>query len=202
MYGEAPRWKVLFRWIEVIVGFNIIIVDILLMQYLMQKKSPVKTQTIIHSVEIPQKQTNVVTSVPTITLSPVNLNPPVQQSGVKDYYIPFGTGQSTAIDWADVPGLQAFISSGSYPHIKQIVFEASIQVPTANQTAWVRLFDVSAQHPVWFSDMYFSGGASPQYLISQPIQLGTGNDLYQVQMKTQLGSPALLLQSRIHITLE
>jgi hypothetical protein len=202
---KIPWWKKIFPFIEIIVGINILLVDILLMQVLMQKSIPFmsqKTHTITNTI--------VITPSPTIAITPL-LSPPsipqvqsvVQTSPlVKDYYVPFGTGQSIATTWTDVPGLQAYISSSSYPNSKKVVFEASIQVPTANQTAWVRLYDVSAQHPVWSSDMYFSGGANPQYLISQPIQLSSGNDLYQVQMQTQLGSPAVLTQSRIHITLQ
>ena len=85
--------------------------------------------------------------------------------------------------------------------MKSVVFEASVYIPTGNQTASVQLFNVTQQHPVWFSEVDMSGGA-PQFLVSRPIQLDSGNNLYQVQMQTQLQFPAQLTQSRLHITLQ
>ena len=122
-------------------------------------------------------------------------------SGVKEFFAPFGGGQSIASTWANVPGLQAYIDSSAYPNMKSVVFEASVYIPTGNQTASVQLFNVTQQHPVWFSEVDMSGGA-PQFLVSRPIQLDSGNNLYQVQMQTQLQFPAQLTQSRLHITLQ
>lgn len=202
---QVPWWKKVFSSGEVIIGINIIVVDILLMQFLMHKSIPFIQQTyptVTKVIVITPSPTIAVT--PSLTVTPAVIQVPLitQAPSVKDYYVPFGTGQSSATIWTDVPGLQAYINPANYPTSKAIIFEASIQVPTANQTAWVRLYDVTAQHEVWNSEMYFSGGANPQYLISQPVQLGSSNDLYQVQMQTQLGSPALLTQARLHIILK
>lgn len=124
----------------------------------------------------------------------------ITASAVKDYFIPFGSGQSSASDWQNVTGLQAYIDSNNYPNIKSVVFEASVHIPTGNQSASVRLFNATDQHPVWFSEVSLSGG-DPKFLISQPITFDSGNKLYQVQMKTQLQFPAVLDQARIHVTL-
>ncbi|HEV2339595.1 MAG TPA: hypothetical protein VGT05_02380 [Patescibacteria group bacterium] len=209
MYYSVPWWKKLFSVIEFAIGINIILVDVLLAQQLIRKNPNApfleQMQNVVQSTPSILTPTPTVVFVPTSTPQPaVSAVTPVVAQVIlaKDYYIPFGSGQSTATDWTDVAGLQTYINPANYTHLKQVIFEASIQVPTANETAWVRLYDVTAGHEVWYSDMYFSGGASPQYLISQPVQLGSGNDLYQVQMKTQLGSPANLLQSRIHVTLQ
>lgn len=121
--------------------------------------------------------------------------------GAKEFYIQFGGGLSAAGDWQDVSGLQSYIDSTSYPDIKTVVFEASVHLPTTNETVDVRLFDVTDQHPVWLSDVTYNSDGSPQLLISKPLSLDMGNKLYQVQMKTQLQAPASLDQSRIHITL-
>jgi len=42
-------------------------------------------------------------------------------------------------------------------------------------------------------------GAGPELLTSQAVALDSGNKLYQVQMKSQLGITTNLLQSRVHI---
>lgn len=124
---------------------------------------------------------------------------PVSTSKVKEFFVPFGSGSSSAGDWQDVLALQSYIDSANYEDIKSVVFEASVHVPTGNQTAGVRLFNVTDKHPVWSSEVLFNGGGTPQFLISKPITLDQGNKLYQVQMKTQLQFQAILDQARIHI---
>jgi hypothetical protein len=124
-----------------------------------------------------------------------------QTSGnqVKDYYVTFGGGTVTSqSQWVNVPGALAYINPSDYNSINTVTFEASVYIPNGNQTAYVQLYNQTIGHPVWFSEVSLSGG-SPQLLISQPITLDPGNNLYQVQMMTQLGFPAVLTQSRVHI---
>lgn len=116
-----------------------------------------------------------------------------------EYFVPLGSGTSSSGTWADVPGALAYIDSSQYGTIQEVVFEASVFIPTGNQTAYVQLFNETAGHPVWFSEVSVSGG-TPQLLISQPITLDPGNNLYQVQMMTSLQFQANLVQARVHIT--
>ena len=173
--------------------------------------------TLWKNIQTTESQTiNTTTTVPSPTESPsLSLSPtskptqspsqqtPVvinQQPQIKEYFVPFGTGTNQTNDWANVPGAQATIDFGAYNGIKQITFEASVVIPTANQQVWVRLYNVSDNHPVWNSEVMMDGGSSA-YLISQPIIYDTGSKMYQVQMKTQLAYQANLTQSRIHIIL-
>lgn len=137
------------------------------------------------------------------TAAPVVQQPVVvpqsQPAAVKEYFIPFGAGSSNAGDWTDVPGLTAQIDFGSYPNIKEVHFEASIAIPTANETASVRLFNVTDKHPVWYSEITLMNG---QFISSNPIVYDTGLKTYQVQMKTSLQYTANLIQSRLHIILQ
>ncbi|MBI5122836.1 hypothetical protein HZA75_03170 [Candidatus Roizmanbacteria bacterium] len=123
----------------------------------------------------------------------------IVSSGVKEFYIPFGSGSTSSTDWQNVSGLQAYVDTGNYNSIKTVTFEASVHVPTGNETVNIRLFNVTDGHPVWYSDVFFNGGTNSQLLISQPITLDPGNKLYQVQMKAQLTFPAILDQARLHI---
>jgi len=120
-------------------------------------------------------------------------------AAAKEYFVPLGTGANTTNDWADVSGASAYIDTAQYPRIKKVVFEATVAVPTGNQVAYVRLFNKTDGHPVWFSEMSMNT-TGPTLLTSQSITLDKGSKLYQVQMKTQLQYPANLNQSRIHIT--
>lgn len=137
----------------------------------------------------------------TPTLSPTAL--PLQNtnsSQTKEYYVPFGSGSGSSADWQDVSGLQASIDSNSYGSIKSVVFEASLHIPTGNETVNVRLYNSTDSHPVWNSQVDFNGNTNSILLISPNISLDSGNKLYKVQMKTQLQFQAILDQSRLHIT--
>jgi hypothetical protein len=168
---------------------------------------------LLQKLESAESNTTASSEIPSPSLAPVSENIPTpqpkaqtpivvnEQSPIKDYFIPLGSGTSQASEWTDVPGTQATVDFGSYKNIKSIAFETSVAVPTANQSVWVRLYNTSDQHPVWHSEVMMEGGASA-YLISSPIAYDKGSKIYQVQMKTQLQYPANLTQARIHITLE
>lgn len=124
---------------------------------------------------------------------------PSSVSQTKEFFVSFGSGSNATSDWEDVSGLKAYIDSTKYSSIKTVVFEASVRIPTGNEVAFVRLFNETDKHPVWFSEVSLEGG-TPQFLVSSPITLDTGNKLYKVQMKTSLKFTAILDQARIHIT--
>ena len=161
---------------------------------------------------VPTKTPAQPTAVPCLEdcaeLSPVTTQPPTvapvssssQSSGVKAFFVPFGSGNGYSLDWTDVPGLQAYVDTANYGRIKNAVFEASVYVPTGNETVSVRLYNETDKHPVWNSEVFFNGGSSAQLLLSQPVTLDAGNKLYKVQMKTQLQYTAVLNQTRLHIT--
>jgi len=119
-------------------------------------------------------------------------------STTKEYYVPLGTGTNTTDEWTDVSGASAYINTASYSKIKQAMFEATVAIPSGSQRVWVRLFNATDKHPVWYSEMTTDGSA-PQLLTSSAISLDPGNKLYQVQMKTQLKILTNLTQSRVKI---
>lgn len=137
-------------------------------------------------------------SQPAVAKAPTNTYN-ISNTAPKESFISFGSGSNESDDWQDVPGLQAYIDSSNYGSIKSVTFEASIHVPTGNETADVRLYDSTDGHPVWFSEMHFDGGTTAKLLTSQNLKLDSGNKLYTVQMKTQLKFPALLDSSRLRI---
>jgi hypothetical protein len=131
--------------------------------------------------------------------SAAQIPPPVPQPSVKEYFIPFGTGTNQSSDWTDVPGAQATVDFGGFSPIHKILFEATISIPTANQTASVRLYNVTDKHPVWYSEMTMTNNV---YTVSPPLLYDPGAKTYQVQMKTQLQYTANLSLARIHILLK
>lgn len=120
---------------------------------------------------------------------------------VKEYFIPMGTGTNQSSDWEDVAGTQTSADFGQYANIKEIRFEASVSIPSSSQIVWVRLFNKTDKHPVWYSEVVTKGETSA-YLVSQPVVYDTGQKIYQVQIKSQLKGLTNLVQSRIHIILK
>lgn len=150
--------------------------------------------------EISQATASVKLTVKT-TATPTKISPTTTSASsslVKEFFVPFGSGSNSSDDWQDVAGLKASLDASNYGSIKTVTFEASVRIPTGNETAYVRLYNATDKHPVWFSDVSLEGG-TPALLVSKPITLDSGNKTYQIQMKTSLKYPAFLDQSRLHI---
>lgn len=148
--------------------------------------SPTATTTILSA-----------TSTPSPTTTPskqVNTKPATQ-----DYYINVGSGTNQSSDWTDVFGATTTLDLSQYQNIKEVHFEAFVNVPTANGTVSVRLYNATDKHPVWNSEVTKEGSAETDHLISPALSYDKGAKLYQVQMKSQLNVAANLVQSRIHV---
>lgn len=201
-FNKTPWHKILFIWIEIIFAANILLLDIWITKLLFFNNHAILFQQTAQQTKPPLSPTPEALVTPTPT-PPALVQPitTVVNPSVKEYFIPLGTGQTNATAWTNIAGAQAYVDTANYPSIKSVIFEAGASVPTVNQSVSVRLFNVTDGHPVWFSQLDFSG-QQPEFKTSQQIQLDSGNKLYQVQMQTQLGSQANLDSSRIHITLQ
>lgn len=122
----------------------------------------------------------------------------VSTSAVKEYYVPLGSGSGAADEWTDVAGAGATIDTASYGRIKQVTFEVTTAIPTGGQRIWVRLFNATDKHPVWYSEMT-TDSSGPVLLTTKAVSLDQGSKTYQVQMKTQLRVLTNLVQSRVRI---
>lgn len=208
-------FKFIIIFILLLIIANIVYLDIIYFQNPnsnTQKDSQVATTSKVSPVQIPNLNQEIcpnsclsqiyqATTSTKLTheISPAKALSQTNVSYAKEFFVPFGSGSSEASDWEDVAGLKAYIDSAKYPSIKTVVFEASVQIPTGNETAFVRLYNETDKHPVWFSDVSLEGG-NPQFLISKPITLEEGEKVYKVQMKTSLKYKATLNQARIRIT--
>lgn len=161
-----------------------------------QERSADAQKTVVATPTAIPSPTVAVPSIVQTTSAPV-----AAQTGpqVKEIFIPFGSGSTTATSWTDVPGLTAQIDFGKYTDIKEVHFEATIGIPTQNQSASVQLFNETDKHPVWYSPITLTDG---QFVSSNPIVWDTGPKIYQVQMMTSLGFLANLYSARIHIILK
>ncbi|MBI1862933.1 hypothetical protein HYS00_02325 [Candidatus Microgenomates bacterium] len=116
-------------------------------------------------------------------------------------FITLATGSfHSEYDWADVPGAQVTIDRATYGDLKSVIFEAVINTPNGNEDVNLRLYNDTAKHPVWFSELLFPSGTETHFLVSQNMTLDPGTNIYKVQMKTQFATNASLDLARIHIT--
>lgn len=135
------------------------------------------------------------TSVATSTPSPT----PIPAKSVKEFFVPLGAGGTgKSADWAVVEGIGAKIDPSDYGDIKQVTLELTAFCPTGNQAVWIRLYNANTYQSIAGSELTFSGGAVT-LLISSPITLSSGNNLYQIQMKTQLQYPVNIYMARLRI---
>jgi len=134
----------------------------------------------------------------TVTSSPPNQNSPTSIKP-KDYFVNLGSGTNQSLDWADVPGTLNTFDIAQYENIKEVHLESNIDVPTANGTVSVRLFNKTGNYAVWNSERSVQAQTKGDLIISQNIIYDTGPKLYQIQMKSQFGVPANLTQVRLHI---
>lgn len=137
---------------------------------------------------------------PTIrpTLTPSSSPTPTPEKTVKEFFVPLGAGTGKSADWTVVDGLGAKVDPSDYGNIKQVTFEVTAFVPTGNQTIWIRLYNAATYQSVANSELTLSGGTAT-LLTSSLITLASGNNLYQVQMKTQLQYPANINMARLRI---
>ncbi len=198
-------WKRIFIFcVELFFGINVVLVDIWLFTQSHSLSLPATTTTIptitpTPSTALPQAEATP-TGQPTI-VTPTRVITVQTTSSVKEAFVPLGSGQTDATDWTDISGALGYIDSTSYTGIKKVVLEATVSIPNGNEAASIRLFNKTDGHPVWSSETSWAGG-NTQFLISQAITLDSGNKLYQVQIRNQLPSMAIVTNSRIHITLQ
>lgn len=134
---------------------------------------------------------------PTTTPSPT----PASVQVTREYFIPLGTGFGSSTVWTTITQLGVTVDTADYPNVKSVVFEASVRIPTGNQTVHVRLLNADTYQSIAGSELLLSGG-TPTILVSSPITLTTGSHLYQVQLYTQLGYTTYIDFARLRITTE
>lgn len=157
------------------------------------------TQTLVKEITVSITVTPTLAPSALTTPAPV-INQTTNVSTTHDYYINLGYGSNQSTDWTDVAGATTTADIGQYQNIKDVSFEAFINVPTANGTVSVRLFNETDKHPVWNSELTRDGTSSTYQFISPPVSYDIGPKLYQVQMKSQFSNVlANLVSARIHI---
>jgi len=180
---KSPNYTL---WLLVFLAVNIFVLDIMVISKYLYNGTVLGTTTAGDA-------------CPVACINRINQAMGTTTSTAKEYYVPLGSGTNTTDIWTDVAGASAYIDTTAYGKIKKAAFEATISIPSGSQQVWVRLFNATDKHPVWYSEIS-TDNSGPVLLVSPAISLDNGNKLYQVQMKSQLKGLTNLTQSRIHIT--
>ena len=138
---------------------------------------------------------------PTPSITPTDSPTPTQVKTVKEFFVPLGVGSGSSADWTVIDGIGAKIDPSDYGSIKQVTLEVTARIPTGNQQIWVRLYNANTYQSVSGSEVTLSGG-TPSLLVSSPITLASGNNLYQIQMKTQLKYSSNIDMARLRIKID
>ncbi len=175
---------------------------------LQQNTNPIMTQTLacpqscmdlFHStVTTTPSVSPVPTITPTFTPTPTATLTPTPAPTTKEFFIPLGSGVGSSTGWTALTGVGASIDPANYGQIANAYFEVTAETPTGSQNVNIRLYNANTYQAVANSTVSFSGGA-PTLLISSPITLSQGNNVYQVQMQTQLQKNTYIDQARIRI---
>lgn len=136
----------------------------------------------------------------TITPTPTQSPTPTPTSTPHEYFVPLGAGSGNYTSWTVIPGIGANISVVNYGSIEKVYFEVTVRVPAGSQTVSVRLYNANSQQEIANSEIDLNGGTAT-LLTSSPITLTqtTDQNLYEVQLKTQLGATTYVDQARLHI---
>ncbi len=126
----------------------------------------------------------------------------IVQTAQKEIFIPVGDGSTSSNSYTNLSGAQVAVDSSNYSGIASADFEASVWVTGGNGRAYAQLYNVTAGHPVWNSEITTSS-ASGVLLVSGPITLDGGQNTYQIQAKTNLTEfPTNVRTGRIKIVLK
>ncbi len=119
---------------------------------------------------------------------------------VREYIIPLGSGSSSAGDWNDIIGIEAYIDPSNYGVIRQMYFEASLSIPTGNGRIYARLRNVTDNIGLVESEIFHEGNGG--LVSSGKIPVPAKTKLYRVQLKSTLEAAALIESARIKIYVE
>lgn len=126
----------------------------------------------------------------------------IVQTAQKEIFIPIGDGSTNSHSYVNLSGAQVTIDSSKYSGISSVDFETSLSVTGGNGKAYAQLFNTTAGHPVWNSELSTSSGTGI-LLVSPAINLDSGQNTYVIQAKTDITDwPANVSTGRIKIVLK
>lgn len=133
-----------------------------------------------------------------LTITPSLKEETIQKDTVHEFIIPIGNGTVKSKEYTAVEGAEVYLDTSLYPSIKTVIFETYMSIPTANGTAYAKLYNETDHHDVWFSEQLME--TNKVIHNEKKVQLDKGKKLYKVMVKSTMGYEVILQNARIRIT--
>ena len=112
-----------------------------------------------------------------------------------------GSGSTSANDWTDLPGTEFYFDTSDYPGLTEVRLEVNLKLVNGNGLAYVRLFDVTHGIGIAGSVVQTNSQANT-VVLSDPLALWQGNNLYRVQAKSLTADTAVFGSGLLTVTTE
>ncbi len=127
---------------------------------------------------------------------------PSAEAQPRTIYIPLLTSASTTeMDWVDIVPSDFYFDLADYSGIKSVHFDVYLKALHGSGRVYVRLYDVTNKRGVDYSD-HSTQAADFELMRSSPLAIWQGNNLYRIQMKSINGTEAFLEQAKLRVVLE
>ena len=118
-------------------------------------------------------------------------------SNSREYHVFLGSGTTQSDSWVDIPESEVTINGSRYSGLEQAHLEAYLVVTNGIGRAYMKLYNVSAKHDVWFSEI--STESDIPVKVSLPITLDKGAQSYRLMAKSTIRSRMNIHNARIRI---
>jgi hypothetical protein len=123
---------------------------------------------------------------------------PAQQQA-KSAYIPLlSSGSSTKMEWETYVPSDFYFDLSDYPGAKSVQFIAYLKATDGSGKAFARLYDASNNRAVDYSDLQ-SFSQTYELVVSSPLTVWRGNNLYRIQLKSLNGSATALQEAKLKV---
>ena len=116
---------------------------------------------------------------------------------IKEAYLPIGGGKTQSDAYQAIPAAQISVDSANFQNLKEVTFEVFFHIPTGNGQGYVKLYNVTDGHDVWFSEV--AGIGDQVNKRETKIKLDPGKKTYQVMAKSTLKYEMIIDQARLKI---
>ena len=151
---------------------------------------------------IDEKITKAVATISAATSTKVQTqSSPPSLKGQTSYISLSGPFTTTATDWYDLKGVEAYIDlEKEYGKGAIVSWESSLKVAHGNGTAYARLFDVTHGIAVSGSEISAVNNADSKLVTSGILNLWAGRNLYRVQIKSLNSFEVTFGEGRIKVS--
>jgi hypothetical protein len=124
---------------------------------------------------------------------------PTASPQIKTLYIPLASqGSTVSTSWADIAATNFYFNLADYPGAKEVRFETHLLALDGASPVYARLYDVTNKRGVDYSDVS-TRNQSYTRLESSALKIWRGNNLYLIQLRSEIGIEAQLKEAKLKI---